>query len=118
MIIRFEERKHRGEVRASLHNHRVHDVRDEQRASLLAYGFLRGRSYSTIETNADVNHGSYRRALLRAERIAEKFGQQDVRIIRLCFAEWVSAGVAERLSKQPSNCRTRVRVLPPAPSHG
>ena len=33
----------------SIHNHRRHEVRREQRHSLLAYAFLRGKSYQSIE---------------------------------------------------------------------
>jgi hypothetical protein len=92
VIIRCEERKHTGSVRTSLHNHRTNEVRNEQRASLLAYGFLRGRPLLRIETNPDTGHGFYRRALLRAEKIAEKFGRQDIRILRQAFAAWKCAG--------------------------
>lgn len=48
-IIRAEEKKHTGEQRNAIHNHRVIDVRRAQRATLIAYGFLRGRHYRAIE---------------------------------------------------------------------
>lgn len=32
-----------------LHRHRVHEVRPEARAAQIAYGYLRGRSYKSIE---------------------------------------------------------------------
>ena len=50
-IIRREEKKWPGTsvVYQGLHNHRVVEVRQEARASLLAYGFLRGRSYAALE---------------------------------------------------------------------
>lgn len=48
-IIRADEKKLSGSKRESLHIHRVIDVRQEQRSALLAYGFLRGRSYLRIE---------------------------------------------------------------------
>lgn len=51
-IIRFEERRTKGDLRASLRNHRVEVVRQEQRSSLLAYGLLRGRSYAQLEKGA------------------------------------------------------------------
>ena len=35
-----------------LHNHRVYDVRKESRAALLAYGFIKGYSYSDLEKGA------------------------------------------------------------------
>lgn len=55
-IIRHEELKWPGtsDVRTSLHNHRVMDVRREARSALLAYGFIRGRTYRTIEFKAAV----------------------------------------------------------------
>jgi len=34
-----------------LNNHRIEDVRGEQRATLLAYAFLRGVPYSVVENN-------------------------------------------------------------------
>ena len=36
-------------IRWGLHHHRIFDVRNEQRAALLAYGFLRGRRYKQLE---------------------------------------------------------------------
>lgn len=51
-IIRREERLAKTvETRASLHQHRVGVVRYEARHSLLAYGYLRGRSYRQIEAS-------------------------------------------------------------------
>jgi hypothetical protein len=52
--IKFEQRKFpRGkrehEVFQSLHFHRVHLVRPAARSGLLAYGYLRGRSYEQLE---------------------------------------------------------------------
>ena len=52
-IIRAEEGKRKGkdneEERAGLHEHRVRVVRSEQRHTLLAYGFIRGRALEQIE---------------------------------------------------------------------
>ncbi len=52
-IIRKEERKRHGTdnrlEREALYTHRVNVVRSEQRHSLLAYGFLRGRRVDQIE---------------------------------------------------------------------
>ena len=39
------------ELRYSLHYHRVVTVRKEARASQLAYGYLRGKKYSEIESS-------------------------------------------------------------------
>ena len=48
-IIRHEEKRQRGSLRGSLHAHRTEDVRQEQRASLLAYAMIRGRPYAQAE---------------------------------------------------------------------
>lgn len=50
-IIRQEELKSRGDLRNSLRLHRVNDVRHECRATLIAYNFLRGTSYTRTEPN-------------------------------------------------------------------
>ena len=39
---------------AELHLHRVHNVRSEARSAHLAYGFLRGTPYASIEAKAKV----------------------------------------------------------------
>ena len=51
-IIRLEEARSHDDLRDKLHSHRVFAVRPEARATQLAYGFLRGRSYSQIEGRA------------------------------------------------------------------
>lgn len=59
-IIRCEEKKWPGGdtrqgytgIREGLHLHRIHEVRPEARAALVAYGFLRGRTYRAIEAKA------------------------------------------------------------------
>jgi len=55
-IIRKEEqkfKKRRGEtcreIFWGLRNHRTQDVRSESRSALIAYGFLKGKSYASIE---------------------------------------------------------------------
>jgi len=50
-IIRREEERSRGELRDALRQHRREDVRREQRATQVAYGYLRGITYSRIEPN-------------------------------------------------------------------
>lgn len=57
-IIRREEKKWPGQgektgaIRHGLHHHRVWDVRQEARAALVAYGFVRGRTYAAVEGGA------------------------------------------------------------------
>lgn len=72
-IIRQEEMKFPGhyKVREGLYLHRVNCVRPECRASNLAYGFLRGRSYSEIEQNPKTKPN-----WKRVQRIIEKYGVQ------------------------------------------
>lgn len=41
------------ELREEIHNHRVSDVREETRATLLAYSFIRGKPYRLIEARSD-----------------------------------------------------------------
>ena len=48
-IIRREESRSSGQLRNDLHSHRVHVLRPEARATLLAYGYARGRSYASME---------------------------------------------------------------------
>jgi hypothetical protein len=51
-IIRVEEGRSRGDLRAALRAHRQWDVRREQRATQLAYGYLRGRARRQVEPSA------------------------------------------------------------------
>lgn len=51
LIIKKEENKAIPIVRESLFDHRVNIVRREQRYTLLAYAYYRGRSYKDVEQN-------------------------------------------------------------------
>lgn len=69
-IIRHEERKAPDpESRNSLREHRIWDVRREQRSSLLAYGYLRGQAYRQMEPKAH-EPPHYQ----RVAKMIEKFG--------------------------------------------
>lgn len=46
-------RSHQDQTFFGLRSHRTCDVRREQRAALLAYGYLRGRAYQAIEFKCD-----------------------------------------------------------------
>ena len=48
-MIRKEECKTNGELRAELHMHRIGIVRSEARATHLAYGLIKGRRLEAIE---------------------------------------------------------------------
>jgi hypothetical protein len=73
-IIRLEERRARRDdrLRCELHEHRVGIVRSEQRHSLLAYAFLRGRSYAAAEPKA-----AKAPDWTRVAKLVEKFGTTE-----------------------------------------
>lgn len=77
-IIRLEEQKALGRKKPdpvlylSLRYHRTKDVRGEQRASLLAYAFVRGKAYAAAEKPAATNPPD----MVRVKKLIEKFGGQ------------------------------------------
>lgn len=83
-IIRLEERraKARGdyETLTSLYLHRTKDVRNEARATQLAYGFLKGRTRSEIESPSETFYLSYGEHELKARTgaIVKKYGSEDL----------------------------------------
>ncbi len=77
-IIRFEERKTRGPTRSSLHEHRVGIVRREARHTLLAYGYLRARSYAQMERSPKTEP-----TWDSVERMIKKYGQ-----LKQSIEEW------------------------------
>ncbi len=85
-IIHEQERKTKGAayngVRESLHLHRVMDVRRETRATHLAYGFLRGRTWAQIES-----YSTSPPDWKRVEAMVKKYGVLDERL-----AAWRDAG--------------------------
>ena len=66
-----------------LHLHRTNDVRVESRHSQLAYGFLRGTKYKSIE-----NKCYEQPQWSKVESIALRFGMMDERDLKQKFAEW------------------------------
>lgn len=87
-IIRREERKWKGThpMRQNLHLHRTKDVRYEQRSSLIAYGFLRGRAYRQIEQK---NHPDRKKPnWTNIIEIATRFGDLDKRDAAQQIEEW------------------------------
>lgn len=64
-IIRKEEEKAKHskrpevqELRREMHDHRVKDLRLESRATGLAYGYIRGKKYRTIEPRSDFGNSA------------------------------------------------------------
>lgn len=70
--------------------HRRVVVRKKARASLLAYGFLRGRPYRTMERFAHTAPD-----WARVERMILKFGsgQGEIRDLKQRFEEWKEVGL-------------------------
>ena len=94
-IIRLEELRYPGpsRMRRSLYLHRVWDVRREQRASQLAYAFIRGRPYHQVEQST---HTPPPRA--RVKRLVEKFGPRGAaEQLQL----WWSPQAADRCGSEP-----------------
>jgi hypothetical protein len=91
-IIRLEERRSKpgGQQQNELHAHRVRDVRNEQRHSLLAYAFIRGVALSKCEPHSDSLPD-----WARVAKLVEKFGVVDwsLRTAQAkMFADW-KAGI-------------------------
>jgi len=87
---RFKKRKQGAHpVREALYFHRTKDIRPELRCANLAYGFLKGIPYKTMETKAYTQPD-----WTRVRKLAEKFGEDDSRVIAQRYAQWLSeAGV-------------------------
>jgi len=76
-IIRLEERRagKSNTLREQLYRHRTRDVRTEQRASLLAYAFLRGRPLAAVEPKRGPEHEWQAAARWkRVEELVKRFG--------------------------------------------
>jgi len=91
-VIRLEERRcgRDDAARCSLHEHRVGIVRNEQRLSLLAYAFLRGRPLSAVEAKSFAPPD-----WTRVGKLVEKFGTTEGRSMReaqaAAFKEWMAS---------------------------
>lgn len=97
-IIRAEERKLAGERRNTIHQHRVIDVRREQRATLLAYGYLRSRSYRQIEPATRCDRAPFDRPGPKWDRITAmvaKYGpDRNKEAVYTNLMRWSDAPVA------------------------
>jgi hypothetical protein len=78
-IIRYEERKAggTGPLYEDLRGHRVRDVRQEQRSSLIDYAYLRGMPYHRVENPAPHNPPNWD----RVRKIAQKFSAKPLIIL-------------------------------------
>lgn len=78
-IIRQEEYKSKGELRDQLHIHRVREVRNESRATHLAYDFLRSRRPScNFKTEAG---DTYKKILAMINKYGDRlYTQKDLEV--------------------------------------
>jgi hypothetical protein len=96
-IIRLEERRavagswlHR-----ELYLHRIHDLRDEQRSSLLAYAFLRGKARAACEPKTDPhNPPDYARVLKLAGKFGPVGGGETKDQLAVRFSDWWQVAAA------------------------
>ena len=90
-IIRREARTWPGQSpqRVGLHEHRVNVVRRECRAASLAYAFLRGRAYRSLEARCHEAPDWY-----KVQKFAERYGEGDKRVIAERARAWIDAAKA------------------------
>ncbi len=75
----------------SLRHHRVFDIRIEQRATLIAYGYLRGRAYRQIEQSPHWLKAPYCRPgpdWARVTAMIVKYAGGDKKVIFEQLKEW------------------------------
>lgn len=71
-------------LRLSLRDHRRIDVRNESRAALLAYGFLKGTPYAAMEATC-INPPDWK----RVRQLVEKYGSETPKLELLeAFLKW------------------------------
>ena len=78
-IIRREERRSSGWLRDQLASHRMVTVRNEARASLLAYGFIRGKTLAQMEPKVKDRY-IQEECIRNAERMCRKYGPAAWRV--------------------------------------
>lgn len=74
-----------------LYHHRTVDVRDEARAAQLAYGFLRGRAYRTIENPGPTK--LFRHVPERVVGLVSKYGGVAKADATTAIKDWLSPPV-------------------------
>ncbi len=82
-------------LRESLHRHRIDVVRAEQRVSLLAYAFLRGKARAACEPKTDPhNPPAYARVLKLAEKFGPVGGGETKDQLAVRFNDWWQVAAA------------------------
>lgn len=72
-IIRGEERRARGSMREEMRVHRISVVRDEARATYLAYGLVKGKTLDKIEVSKTRTEALWK----KVRGMIEKYGPVD-----------------------------------------
>ena len=80
----------------SLYMHRIKVVRPEARAAHLALGFLRGKSYVTME-NKSYDWPNW----TRIQEIITKYGDGDIRVLLQRFEQWKQEAEKRGLIREP-----------------
>jgi len=102
-VIRHEERKLKKQLRwmanrqalppefehkyYSIHNHRVWNVRNENRATFLARAYLAGKSYRSVEHKRKDDSVFFWYILPRVFEMVNKYGPKEDRIFKYWMAE-------------------------------
>ena len=94
-IIKHQEQKMRGKnwgaKSAYFREHRIHTVRPECRATHIAYGFLRGRTYEQVEgSRRDVIDTYYHACLWnRVTKMVKKYGDvNQTTLVKAQLSNW------------------------------
>lgn len=106
-IIKAEERRQKAYSRSAngedrrerskryllgLKEHRRRDVRDEQRATLLAYGYIRGKSYLEIEGRNCSSSPQWDRVTAMVSKYGERYTTEEAARLKA----WIADAVASR----------------------
>lgn len=99
----FQKERNYGLI-SSAHYHRIFDIRKEQRSTLIAIGFLKGKKYRQIERLA-YDQPDWD----RIERLIMKYGAADIdqRQLAQSFAEWKSEALAGEKPDSTEACKAR-----------
>lgn len=90
-IIRKEESRARTpELKQSLKHHRKWDVRNEARATLVAYGYLRGKKLCEIEPKMKNSRFFTLYVEPRVKAMVDKYGTPEQ---RTAYSEWKKANL-------------------------
>jgi len=90
---RWDHLSYQHKLKMELKGHRKTVVRDEARAALIAYGFLRGKPFRKVEKQAKFHNSNpyseaNKKLWTRVEQIVSYFSNEDPRILKQKFAAW------------------------------